>query len=121
MTLPNLCGGFGEAPDTGEVRVTSETGGQKGTKLARFDLIPPQIWELAEHYGKGAQKYDDDNWKRGYDWKLSYAAAQRHLHAFWAGEDIDPETGTKHVIAAAWHCMALAWFMDNMRQYDSRG
>ena len=42
----------------GEVRVTDpETGGQKGQKPARFDLIPPAIWEVAELYGKGAAKY----------------------------------------------------------------
>ncbi|RAV17481.1 hypothetical protein DQP57_00190 [Mycobacterium colombiense] len=109
-------------PILDEVRVTSETGGQKGSKLARFDLIPAEIlWEIAEHFGKGAAKYSDSNWKKGYDWKYSYAACQRHLNSFWAGEDIDPETGTKHVVAAAWHCIALAWFMDNMPEYDSRG
>lgn len=108
-------------PDQTEVRVTSETGAQKGTKLARFDLIPSkQEWELAEHYGKGSLKYDDDNWKKGYDWKLSYAALRRHLTQFWAGEDIDPETGSKHVIAAAWHAFALSYFMDHFPQYDSR-
>jgi hypothetical protein len=104
-----------------EVRTTSPTGGQKGSKLARFDLIPPSVlWEIAEHYGKGAEKYDDDNWRRGYDWKYSYAALQRHLSAFWDGEDIDPETGSKHVVAAAWHCIALSWFMDNKPEYDPR-
>ena len=107
-----------------EVRLTSPTGGQKGSKLARFDLIPPTVlWELAEHYGKGAEKYDDNNWMKGYDWKLSWASAIRHLMKFWMGEDLDhdvPIAPTKHVVAAAWHCIALAWFMDNMPQYDNR-
>ena len=104
-----------------ETRVTSATGGQKGSKLARFDLIPPGVlYELAEHYGKGAEKYDDNNWRKGYDWKYSYAALQRHLTAFWAGEDMDPETGSKHVIAAAWHCFALAEFMEVHQDYDNR-
>lgn len=109
-------------PD-GEVRLTSPTGGQKGSKLARVDLIPPSvIWEIAEHYGKGASKYDDNNWMKGYDWKLSFASAMRHLLKFWMGEDYDDEFDppTKHVVAAAWHCIALAWFMDNMPEYDSR-
>jgi hypothetical protein len=104
-----------------ETRVTSRTGGEKCSKLARHDLIPPVVLqELAEHYGKGAEKYDDHNWRRGYDWKLSYAALQRHLSQFWAGEDLDLETGTKHVVAAAWHCFALAEFMDIHPEYDSR-
>lgn len=107
-----------------EIRLTSPTGGQKGSKLARFDLIPPSVlWEIAEHYGKGAEKYDDNNWMKGYDWKLSFASAIRHLMTFWMGEDYDndvPIAPTKHVVAAAWHCIALAWFMDNMPEYDSR-
>ena len=44
-----------------------------------------------------------------------YAAAMRHLTQFWAGEDLDPGEGSKHVIAAAWHCFALAQFMDEHR------
>jgi len=107
--------------ESGEVRVTDPTtGGQKGSKLARFDLIPAEaLWALAEHYGKSGgngtvKKYDDDNWRKGYSWKLSYAACQRHLNKFWLGEDVDdgPEgTGGLHVIAAAWHCFALATFI----------
>lgn len=105
-----------------EIRVTDPvTGGMKGAKLARFDQIPASVmWELAEHYGKGSKKYSDDNWMKGYSWKLSFAAVMRHLWAFWRGEDIDEETGSKHVIAAAWHCFALAWFMDNRRTQDDR-
>ena len=46
-----------------EVRVVDPvTGGEKGAKLARFDLIPPEAtWALAEHYGKGCAKYSDRN------------------------------------------------------------
>ena len=104
-----------------EVRITSETGGQKGSKEERYDLIPtepPRL--LATLYGRGAQKYDDDNWRRGYDWKLSYAALQRHINQFWSGEDIDPETQVPHVINAAWHCFTLAQFMIDHPEYDNR-
>src|SRR5690625_7397406 len=66
----------------GEVRVTSDTGGQKGSKKARFDLIPVvPLWEVAEVYGKGAEKYEDRNWERGYDWSLSFAALRRHARS----------------------------------------
>jgi hypothetical protein len=107
--------------DAGEVRTTSPTGGEKGTKRARFDLVPPQqLWRLAEHYGYGAEKYSDDNYRHGYDWRLSYAALQRHLNQFWAGEDMDAETGSPHLIAAAWHCITLAEFMDTHPEYDTR-
>lgn len=104
-----------------EVRLTSSTGGQKGSKLARFDLVPVgPLTELAEHFGRGAAKYEDRNWERGYEWSLSYAALMRHLTQFWNGEDLDPETGGKHIIAVAWHALALAEFMDKQREFDNR-
>lgn len=98
--------------DQTEIRVTDpQTGGQKGSKLQRYDLIPPEfLYGLATHYGKGAQKYDDRNWERGYKWGLSYAALMRHLEAWRMGETEDPETGSNHLIAAAWHCAALLVF-----------
>lgn len=105
-----------------EVRMTNEaTGGQKGAKLEDFAQIPPSaLRELAEHFGRGARKYKKYNFLRGYDWSLSYSACQRHLWQFWGGEDCDPETRSKHVIAAAWHCLALAWYMDHKREWDDR-
>ena len=66
---------------------------------------------MAEHYGKGAVKYSDDNWKKGYQWSLSYDALQRHIHQWKGGERFDIETGTHHLVAAAWHCICL-WFFD---------
>lgn len=111
-----------------EVRVTSPTGGQKGSKLARFDMIPTDsLWELAEQYGKGAEKYEEvnglDNWRNGYNWSLSFASAFRHMVDALGGIDIDPDSGSKHVIAAAWHMLTLAHWMNDprMRQlYDDR-
>lgn len=46
------------ADETEHRVVNPVTGGAKGQKLARFDLIPPDaLWALAEHFGKGATKY----------------------------------------------------------------
>lgn len=108
--------------DDSEVRtVDNETGGEKGTKLARFDLIPPgPLWEVAQHYGRGAKKYDDRNWEKGYNWSLSYAAMQRHANAFWHGEDIDPETGSHHMAAVVFHAFALMEFRDTHQDGDDR-
>jgi hypothetical protein len=99
---------FGE-----EIRVTDEsTGGQKGSKLARVDLVPvyAQIEEAKVH-GMGAGKYSPYNWRKGYNWGLSYAAMQRHLMAFWNGEDLDPESGLPHLAHARWHTGVLLEFL----------
>jgi hypothetical protein len=73
-----------------EVRTTSSTGGQKGVKLARFDLIPAgPLHELAEHYGRGARKYANHQWRNGYEWSKSIGALGRHFNDFIAGKDYD--------------------------------
>lgn len=73
-----------------EERTTSSTGGQKGVKIERFDLIPVgPLTELAIHFGRGATKYDAHQWRVGYEWSKSYSAIQRHSTAFWAGYDYD--------------------------------
>jgi hypothetical protein len=101
--------------------VNATTGAEKGSKVERFDLVPTgPLTELAAHFGIGATKYADRNWERGYDWSLSYAAAMRHLTQFWNGEDMDGEMGSKHVIAAAWHLIALAEFMETHPELDNR-
>lgn len=98
--------------DGAEVRVVDPTtGGEKGSKLQRFSLIPYEfLWALAEHYGVGARKYADRNWERGYRWSLSLDAHSRHLNLWLRGEDNDEETGSNHLIAAAWHLIALYIF-----------
>lgn len=104
-----------------EIRVVSSTGGEKGSKLARYDLIPVEpLRLLAEHFGRGARKYEDRNWERGYDWSLSFAALQRHAWQFWGGEDIDPETGSPHMVAVAWHALALVEYMAAHPEFDNR-
>lgn len=114
-------------PIVEEVRVVDpKTGGEKGSKLARFDLIPPDVlWELAEHYGKGAVKYppnkdDVSNWQLGYNWRLSIAALERHLTQFKMGEDHDAETGTSHLVSIVWHAIALRWFQLHEKGTDYR-
>lgn len=102
-----------EAQDelTGEIRVTSETGGQKGRKPQRMDLLPPEaLLSLSEVYGMGAEKYDDHNYLKGYDWSLSFGALLRHVMAAEKGEWLDAESGLPHVMHAAWHCFTLFLF-----------
>lgn len=104
-----------------EVRVTSDTGGQKGSKPARFDLIPKTpLWQVAELYGRGAQKYEDRNWERGYDWHLSFAALNRHLWQFWSGEDDDTETGAPHLASVIFHAMAMMEWRYTHPEFDDR-
>lgn len=106
---------------TEERIVDPDTGGEKGSKDARFDLIPAgPLTELAKHYGAGAKKYEDRNWERGYRWSLSFAAMMRHAWAWWRGEDSDEETGSHHLVAVAWHALALLEFRHTHPEKDDR-
>lgn len=96
-----------------EIRITDpSTGGQKGSKASQFFDAPAQaLLMLGEVYGKGAEKYDHHNYRKGYKWSLSYNALFRHVFASMAGEDIDPESGLPHMAHAAWHCLTLTQFL----------
>jgi len=104
-----------------EVRTTDpKTGGQKGSKLERFDLIPAEpLEELARVYGRGAAKYSDNNWMKGYKWGLSFAALMRHAWKFWRGESRD-ELGNSHMACVAWHALTLMWFEKHRPELDDR-
>jgi hypothetical protein len=78
---------------------------------ARFDLLPPEAMEaLARHYEVGARKYRDRNWERGMLWCRCFGSLMRHAWAWMRGEDFDQETGSHHMISAAWNSIALATY-----------
>lgn len=106
----------------GEVRVVDPvTGGMKGQKLTQMGALDPKaLIEVGKVAGYGGIKYERYNFCKGYKWSLSYDALQRHLMAFWDGEDIDPESGLRHLAAAAWHCLALLTFSIRGKGTDDR-
>jgi len=105
----------------GEWISKSVTGGLKGVKLARHDLIPAEaLTALAEHYGRTAEKYPPNNWRQGFEWSKSYAALQRHAIAWWNGENFDTELGSSHLAAVMWHCATLLTFFTEHPEFDDR-
>lgn len=107
---------------TGEERITDpDTGGQKGRKPQRFELMPwNALGEIAEVYAYGAQKYDDHNWRKGYAWSLSFGALMRHLALFWEGENLDMESGLPHLAHAGFHILTLLTFIEDQLGKDDR-
>lgn len=95
-----------------EVRVVDpKTGGAKGAKAQAMHLVPGDaLLAISEHLNKGAQKYAERNWEKGYAWSLSFAAMQRHLWAWWQGEDQDAEFGWSHLRAVGFHALVLLAF-----------
>jgi hypothetical protein len=68
----------------------------------------------------GAEKYAAHNWRKGFVWSRPLAAAMRHITAFNAGEDKDPESGLSHLAHAACCIMFLLEFEKTHRELDDR-
>jgi hypothetical protein len=63
----------------------------------RLDLLPiDPLRAIGKILTFGAKKYGDRNWEKGLKWSRVYGALQRHLFAYWDGEDTDEETGESH-------------------------
>jgi hypothetical protein len=81
---------------------------QFGVKKCPLDLVPPiAIAALAEALANGAEKYGPYNWR---EHKISssvyYAAALRHIMAWWDGEDLATDSSVHH-LGHAMACLAL--------------
>lgn len=107
--------------DEATTYVEGPTGGRKGQKVCRYDLIPPEaLAELAAAYGEGAKKYDDDNYLKGYNWRSSFGAMLRHTYRWFCGQSFDPETGIHHLALASWHCFTMMTFEARKIGQDDR-
>lgn len=79
-----------------------------GVTKVPLHLVPPS----AKHYlalalNNGASKYGPYNWRdAAISVSVYYAAMQRHMDAFWDGEDTAVDSGIHHV-AHAMACCAL--------------
>lgn len=73
------------------------------TGKARFDLLPVTALErVAAHYAKGAEKYGEDNWRRGIPRAEFLKSALRHVNYLRRGD-----TDEDHAAAAVWNL--LGW------------
>ncbi len=79
-----------------------------GGKL-RYDLIPVlALEETTKVVTKGAEKYDDENWKLVPEGRRRYlAAAMRHIQQWRKGEIYDEEMGTHHIANAISNLMFI--------------
>lgn len=87
----------------------------------RMSLLDRGFLEgMARVLGAGAEKYGRFNYKNGIDLCRYLDAADRHLHAFIDGEDIDPETLESHLLHAGCSLMMAAWTHANRPERDDR-
>ena len=87
----------------------SEQGRKYDDGKLRYDLIPVlALEETAKVVTKGAEKYDDENWKLVPEGRRRYlAAAMRHIQQWRKGEIYDEEMGTHHIANAISNLMFI--------------
>ncbi|MDR2880879.1 MAG: DUF5664 domain-containing protein [Azoarcus sp.] len=89
----------------------------------RFDLLPPNaLMDIATVMTEAAAsgKYGLREWEEGRPWGTHYAALQRHLQAFWAGQDLDEESALPHLAHAGFRILALLEYMRTHPELDDR-
>mgnify|MGYP001366435106 CR=1 FL=1 len=87
----------------------------------RYDLLPLYpLDQWAQVMTWGAGKYSDRNWEQGMAWSRVYGSALRHLLAWWAGEEKDPESGLNHLGHALWNIAAMLEYTRTHPELDDR-
>lgn len=87
----------------------------------QMNLIPTAaIVEMGKVLAFGAQKYDRGNWAKGLATSRYFDAAMRHLWAWNAGEEKDPESGLSHLAHAAVNIAFMIWNMAFRPDLDDR-
>jgi len=120
---------FGEFPgevvlDKADVMEATKQAGTAikfdGDKLPLHLLSTEAMNQTAAVLAFGAQKYAAHNWRKGFAWSRPLSAAMRHITAFNAGEDKDPESGLPHLAHAACCIMFLLEFEKTHPHLDDR-
>jgi hypothetical protein len=91
-----------------------------GDKLPLHLLSTEAMNQTAAVLAFGAEKYAAHNWRKGFVWSRPLSAAMRHITAFNAGEDKDPESGLSHLAHAACCIMFLLEFEKTHKELDDR-
>lgn len=74
----------------------------------RYDLIPPKgLKRVAELFARGAEKYEDHNWRKGMPSSRFMASMMRHAESYRRGERDED-----HIAAVVFNALALIQFED---------
>ena len=86
-----------------------------GTKKVPASVVPRNvIAEVALGMMEGARKYGRHNYRAvGVRASVYFDALNRHMDAWWEGEDIDPDSGLSHITKAI---TCLVVLRDSMMQ-----
>lgn len=98
-----------------------ESGTKHDAAKIPLDLLPSEaLFRIAEVLAQGAKKYGRNNWRNGLSYSRLIAAALRHLLAFNAGENLDPETNLSHLCHASCCLLFLIEQLKTHPELDDR-
>jgi len=87
----------------------------------RYDLVPVLAHqEFAKVLTIGAEKYGDQNWRKGMSWNSVLASLERHLYSFKSGEDTDPQSGLSNMAHVICNAAFLIEYAKTYPQGDDR-
>ena len=89
-------------------------------KVQLREISPSFILGIGEVLTKSREKYAEGNWMGATNFSTPYESLQRHLQAFWAGEEFDKETGESHLLHAATNLMFLHFHQSSENGIDDR-
>lgn len=79
-----------------------------------YSLIPmASLAEVARVLEYGASKYARGNWLKPTSWETSFGCLMRHMSAWQAGEDNDPESGFSHLGHATCNLLQMLHMLEN--------
>ena len=83
-----------------------------------WELLPLEdVEDIVRVYTAGAKKYGPDQWQNLPDGIRRYKAALlRHLVEFDKGNEIDEETGCRHLAQVAWNAIAMLHISKQQKQ-----
>jgi hypothetical protein len=84
--------------------------------LVDFDSLEGMV-KVLEY---GAAKYAPNNWKKGMPVTKVTESLMRHLFAFAKGEDVDAESGCRHISHVMCNVMFLEYILREKPDYDDR-
>lgn len=120
-TDPMKCEVHNPRPFPKPVHKQPVEGTKNDTGKPQLSLLTRESLEAeARAFAYGAKKYDKNNYKRGMAWSRVLDAALRHLTAFNAGENIDPESNLCHLDHAKACVAMLVYYYQNQKGTDDR-
>lgn len=83
-----------------------------GANKLKMSLIPhDELNRVLKRYLDGAEKYGENNWKKGMPLSVYYDSAQRHLFKWWNGDNDED-----HAAAVIWNVLGAMWTEKNMKE-----